>query len=114
MTYRIIVFLVHLKTVHEKHSISSENRILNRTLSLTKVDDHPYALPNKYVLSWLWWLEVVVVHRNVSGRLFHMVGAETLKALEAVFVFVRGMTRRLVSFECRLYTGQCSMMSSES
>ena len=58
-----------------------------------EVDDQPYALKNKYILSWLRKLEVVVVHRSESGRLFHMVGAETLKALQAIFVFVRGMTR---------------------
>ena len=43
-------------------------------------------LPNKYVLSWP---EVVVVNLSESGRLFHMVGAEIVKALEAIFVFVR-------------------------
>ena len=73
----------------------SESRIPDRTVSQWRVclSNHPHALPNKYLLSWLRKLKIVVVHRSESGRLFHMVCAETLKAPEAIFVFVRGMTR---------------------
>ena len=48
-------------------------------------------------------IPVVVVHRRESGRLFHIVVSETLKVLEAVILFVRGMTRRLLSAERRLH-----------
>ena len=57
------------------------------------------------------WL--LCMHRHENEWLFHMVGADTLKALEAIFAFIRGMMRRLLFAKHRLYTGQYATMSSD-
>ena len=85
---------------------------VRRVVCLSKVDDQPYTLPNKYVLSWLRKLKVVVVYHSESGRLFNMVRIETLKAWQQSF-FVHNMTRWLLVAEGRLCTGWCLTMSSD-
>ena len=68
---------------------------------LLNFDDQQYnAADKKYVSTWMQKLEVVVVHHSESGRLPYGWHRDP-ESPEAIFVFVRGMTRRL-SAERRL------------